>query len=71
MHVLTARSDSVTELLIFRFITGLGLGGGMPNAIALTAEYCPENRRATLVMIMFTGFSLGAAAGGALAAALS
>ena len=67
---LTARSDSVTELLIFRFITGLGLGGGMPNAIALTAEYCPENRRATLVMIMFTGFSLGAAAGGALAAAL-
>lgn len=68
--LLTARSDSVTELLVFRFIAGLGLGGGMPNAIALTAEYCPENRRATLVMIMFTGFSLGAAAGGILAAVL-
>ena len=56
------------ELLIFRLMTGLGLGGAMPNAIALTAEYCPERRRATLVMIMFTGFSLGAAFGGALAA---
>ncbi len=42
----------------------------MPNAIALTAEYCPERRRATLVMIMFTGFSFGAAAAGSLAAAL-
>jgi AAHS family 4-hydroxybenzoate transporter-like MFS transporter len=68
--LLTATSDSLTELLIFRFITGLGLGGAMPNSIALTAEYCPERRRATLVMLMFTGFSLGAAAGGGLAAVL-
>ncbi|HXP31530.1 MAG TPA: MFS transporter [Stellaceae bacterium] len=66
--LLTATSADVTQLLIFRLITGLGLGGAMPNAIALTAEYCPERRRATLVMIMFTGFSLGAAFGGALAA---
>jgi MFS transporter, AAHS family, 4-hydroxybenzoate transporter len=66
--LLTASSGGVTELLIFRFLTGLGLGGAMPNAIALTAEYCPERRRATLVMIMFTGFSLGAATSGALAA---
>jgi AAHS family 4-hydroxybenzoate transporter-like MFS transporter len=66
----TAQADGVTELIVFRFITGLGLGGGMPNAIALTAEYCPERRRATLVMIMFTGFSLGAAAAGGVAAQL-
>ena len=63
--LLTATSADVTQLLIFRLMTGLGLGGAMPNAIALTAEYCPERRRATLVMIMFTGFSLGAAFGGA------
>src|ERR1700722_5012751 len=66
--LLTAGSGDVTGFLIFRFLTGLGLGGAMPNAIALTAEYCPERRRATLVMIMFTGFSLGAAVGGGLAA---
>jgi MFS transporter, AAHS family, 4-hydroxybenzoate transporter len=66
----TATSNNVTELLIFRLVTGLGLGGAMPNAIALTAEYCPQRRRATLVMIMFSGFSLGAAAGGAIAAVI-
>ena len=68
--IVTASSTNETQLLIFHFITGLGLGGAMPNAIALTAEYYPERRRATLVMIMFTGFSLGAAAAGGLAAAL-
>jgi AAHS family 4-hydroxybenzoate transporter-like MFS transporter len=66
----TASSTSVTELLIFRFLAGLGLGGGMPNAIALTAEYCPLRRRGTAVMVMFTGFSIGAAAAGGVAAAL-
>jgi MFS transporter, AAHS family, 4-hydroxybenzoate transporter len=66
----TANAGSVTELLIFRCISGLGLGGGIPNAIALTAEYCPLRRRGTAVMVMFTGFSLGAAAAGAAAAVL-
>ena len=40
----------------------------MPNAISLTAEYCPRRRRATIIMIMFTGFSIGAAAAGLLSA---
>jgi AAHS family 4-hydroxybenzoate transporter-like MFS transporter len=66
----TGFANSVTELLVLRFLTGLGLGGAMPNAIALTAEYCPQRRRATLVMIMFTGFSLGAAVGGLLASVI-
>ena len=70
MTVVTAFSTSTSELLVFRFITGIGLGGAMPNAIALTAEYCPQRRRATIVMVMFTGFSLGAFFGGMLAAAL-
>jgi len=61
-------STSLTELLVWRFLAGLGLGGAMPNGIALTAEYAPTRRRATIVMIMFTGFSLGAAFGGAVAA---
>jgi MFS transporter, AAHS family, 4-hydroxybenzoate transporter len=70
MTLVTAFSTDVTELLIFRFITGIGLGGAMPNAIALTAEYCPRHRRATIVMVMFTGFSLGAFIGGLVAAFL-
>ena len=65
-----AASSNVGELMALRFATGLGLGGAMPNAISLTAEFCPRRRRATMVMIMFTGFSLGAAAAGGLSAAL-
>jgi AAHS family 4-hydroxybenzoate transporter-like MFS transporter len=36
----------------------------MPNALALTGEYCPKRLRATLVIIMFCGFSLGSILGG-------
>jgi len=68
--LLTARADSVQSMLVLRLITGFGLGGTMPNAIALTAEYMPRRIRATGIMIMFTGFSIGAAAGGLVAAAL-
>ena len=66
----TAFAQDVTTLMTIRFLTGLGLGGAMPNAVALTSEYNPHRRRATMVMIMFCGFSIGAALGGLLAADL-
>ena len=66
----TAFVQDVNTLLAIRFLTGLGLGGAMPNAIAMTSEFNPRRRRATMVMIMFCGFSIGAALGGFLAAAL-
>jgi AAHS family 4-hydroxybenzoate transporter-like MFS transporter len=55
-------------LTIFRFITGLGLGAAMPNAVTLMSEFCPDGKRATLTNAMFCGFPLGAAFGGFLAA---
>src|SRR3982074_3239323 len=67
----TAFIQDVNSLLAIRFLTGLGLGGAMPNAIAMTSEFNPRRRRATMVMIMFCGFSVGAALGGLLAAARS
>jgi AAHS family 4-hydroxybenzoate transporter-like MFS transporter len=68
--LVTAFVQDVNALLAIRFLTGLGLGGAMPNAIAMTSEFNPRRRRATMVMIMFCGFSVGAALGGFLAAAL-
>jgi len=68
--LLTSIADSLQSLTLFRFLTGLGLGGAMPNAISLTSEYMPKRLRATAVTIMFSGFSLGAAVGGFVAAAL-
>src|SRR6478735_7145360 len=66
----TAFIQDVNTLLAIRFLTGLGLGGAMPNTVAMTSEFNPHRRRATMVMIMFCGCSLGAALGGLLAAAL-
>jgi AAHS family 4-hydroxybenzoate transporter-like MFS transporter len=63
-------AESVTGLIVLRFLTGLGLGGAMPNSIALTAEYAPRRRQATMVMVMFCGFPLGAAFAGFVSAYL-
>src|SRR5205814_332835 len=68
--LVTAFVNDLNTLLAIRFLTGLGLGGAMPNAVAMTSEFSPHRRRATMVMIMFCGFSVGAALGGLLAAAL-
>jgi AAHS family 4-hydroxybenzoate transporter-like MFS transporter len=66
----TVLAHDIPTLLVIRFLTGLGLGGAMPNTVAMTSEYNPHRRRATMVMIMFCGFSIGAALGGMLAADL-
>jgi MFS transporter, AAHS family, 4-hydroxybenzoate transporter len=68
--LLTATAQSVEALMAFRVLTGLGMGGAMPNAIALTSEYMPRAHRAGAVTAMICGFSLGAAVGGFVAAAL-
>jgi AAHS family 4-hydroxybenzoate transporter-like MFS transporter len=63
----TAGADSPTALLWLRVLTGLGLGGCMPNAIALTTEYSPARLQGFLVTLMFNGFTLGSLLGGVLA----
>jgi AAHS family 4-hydroxybenzoate transporter-like MFS transporter len=68
--LLTATAASLPSLLMYRLITGFGLGGAMPNAVALTSEFMPKRLRATAVTLMFVGFSMGAAVGGFVAAAL-
>lgn len=68
--LLTVSADTVGSLILFRFLAGMGLGGAMPNTIALTTEYTPRRIRTTTVMIMFCGFSIGAALGGLAAASL-
>jgi len=60
----SAWSPDLWTLVALRFLTGLGLGGAMPNAITLTSEYCPEKRRSFLVTTMFCGFTVGSALGG-------
>jgi MFS transporter, AAHS family, 4-hydroxybenzoate transporter len=68
--LLTILAHGSTSLFTYRLLTGIGLGGAMPNIIALTAEYSPRRLRATLVTIMFCGFPLGAVIGGLVCARL-
>jgi AAHS family 4-hydroxybenzoate transporter-like MFS transporter len=68
--LITATAGSLQELMLFRLMTGFGLGGAMPNTIALTSEYSPKQSRATAVMLMFCGFSIGAAVPGFVAGPL-
>jgi AAHS family 4-hydroxybenzoate transporter-like MFS transporter len=60
----TALSTGVTELLVYRFLAGLGLGGALANASALVVEYTPRRRQVTAVLWLFLGFSLGSMIGG-------
>lgn len=52
-------SKSPTEFGIYRFLAGLGLGGVMPNTVALMTEYSPKSLKNTLVSLMFSGYSVG------------
>lgn len=66
--LLVARAGSVTEMIAYRFIAGLAMGGIMPLVATLAREYSPVRRAALLVTIVFAGFTVGAAGGGFLAA---
>ncbi|HEX7136322.1 MAG TPA: MFS transporter [Vicinamibacterales bacterium] len=68
--LLTATAASVAALTAFRVFTGFGMGGAMPNAIALTSEFMPARSRTSVVMTMFCGFSFGSACAGWVAAAV-
>ncbi|QGN38889.1 MFS transporter [Klebsiella oxytoca] len=68
--LLSAFAPDLQMLVFLRFLTGLGLGGAMPNTITMTSEYLPARRRGALVTLMFCGFTLGSALGGVVSAQL-
>jgi len=59
-----AWAANLQQVIILRFITGIGIGGLMPNTIALNSELSPKRLRATLTVLMFTGITLGSASPG-------
>lgn len=61
-------ATSLEQMTVLRFIAGIGIGGLMPNTIALNSELSPKRWRATLVVLMFTGITLGSSTPGPVAA---
>lgn len=56
---LGAFASNPIEFGILRFLAGLGIGGVMPNVVALMTEYAPKKIRSTLVAVMFSGYAIG------------
>lgn len=59
-----AFARNVEMLLLFRLLGGIGMGGVIPNMMALASEYAPRRKRATIVTFTLWGFPAGAALGG-------
>ncbi len=68
--LLTASAGSLGMLAIWRFFTGVGIGGGFSGAAALSGDYAPHRLRATMIMATFTGAPAGGFLGGQIVAVL-
>jgi len=58
------------HMFALRFVAGIGIGGLMPNTISLTSELSPGRYRAMLIVLMFTGITLGSGSPSIIAATL-
>ena len=58
------------QLGILRFFAGVGIGGLLPNVIALNAEFAPRRLQATAVIVSFAGITIGGSLPGLIAAYL-
>jgi AAHS family 3-hydroxyphenylpropionic acid transporter len=59
--ILTGAAATPDLLIAARFLTGVGLGGALPNLIALVAENSPPDRKGRAVALMYCGTPLGGA----------
>lgn len=64
----TAFAQTTDQILILRFIAGLGMGGATPVVLSLAAEYGPAKNRGTIMTTVLLGLPAGAILGGLLAA---
>lgn len=71
LTAVTGLAHSEPQLLALRFFAAIGLGGAVPNAVALTAEIAPSRHRAFAVAAIFAGYSIGGVLAGLVAARLA
>jgi AAHS family 4-hydroxybenzoate transporter-like MFS transporter len=70
LSLLCALAGSPSQLAGLRLLTGLGLGGGVPLAVALAADFAPAIAPARFVTLASIGVPIGFAVGGPLASQL-
>lgn len=55
-------ATDLQQMFALRLVAGIGIGGLMPNTVSLTSELSPRRHRATLIVLMFTGITVGGSA---------
>ncbi|MHA3058788.1 MFS transporter [Acinetobacter sp. ANC 5584] len=71
LMLLTPYAGNVEQLTVIRFVTGIFLGGIMPNAMAYSSEIVPNQYRILTMMVVSCGYTIGAMLGGGISALLT
>ncbi len=66
----TALAETAGQLVVLRFLAGLGFGGALPNSLSLAAEYMPRRNRFFLMTLVGASISMGGSLSGLVATAL-
>jgi MFS family permease len=67
---LTSYAQDTTQLFLYRFFSGLGIGSMLASTTSLTAEYTPEKSRDFWVSFVISGYPVGAVLSGLVAASV-
>lgn len=59
LSLLSLAATSMTQFTAMRFLIGIGIGGVIPNAIALIAEFTPIKYRSLFIMLAALGVPVG------------
>lgn len=70
LMLLTPLAKNLEQLAMIRFVTGIFLGGIMPNAMAYSSDIVPKRQQVFIMTMISAGFTLGAILGGFVATAL-
>jgi AAHS family 4-hydroxybenzoate transporter-like MFS transporter len=70
LSLVAAAATNLPTLIVLRALIGIGLGGFLPNALALAGELAPPGRESTRTALVGLGITLGGVVAGALAARL-
>ena len=66
----TSLASEVWHLVCWRFLVGIGMGGAIPNVIALISELMPAKRRPLMIVLVYSGAALGGGIGSLLASVI-
>ena len=67
---LTTYATDINQLMICRFVSGLGLGAMLASTAALTAEFTPNKSRDFWVSFVLSGYPIGAVLSGIASASI-